>query len=158
LQVKELEDWADLLFGIVDGVAHRAVEEAFNGGVEVVQRHQPVDVLVEDALDRGLEGVQQRAFPLGQMTAGGAVTADGLEYLGQQGELVGGEGIIVDVLRRVLVAGQGDALGAEGQLVVDDVALCHEDVAQLVMRGFRLGQQTSGDHFVGVGAGITDCP
>jgi hypothetical protein len=101
----------------------------------------------------GLECVEQRAFAARQVLAGGAHLADGLKYLLQQRELVGGERIHRNELGCVLVAAQADRIANKTELVVDDIALASKGIAQGHMGGFGLGQQAFADDFVGIAAG-----
>ena len=71
-------------------------------GIEAVERDQNADLLPGHRLAGVLEGVEQRAFALGEVQAGGPGLADGLEDLLQELELVRGErvglGEVVGVL------------------------------------------------------------
>ena len=66
---------------LVDGALDRGVEEALDRRIEAIERHQRADLFVLRLLGRALEGVEGGAFALGEMQAGGAGLADGLEDL-----------------------------------------------------------------------------
>ena len=128
-----------IAWGLVDGTLGAGVDEAFDARVEVVQGHQGVDVAIGVAHGGRLEGIEQGTLALGQVLAGGADLADRFKDLLQQGELVRRERVAGDEFGGVLVAFHGHRVADEGQLVVDDVALLFETVAQGHVCGFGLG-------------------
>ena len=129
------------------------VEEALDGRVETVQRHQHADLFSGQLDGRGLERVEHGALATGQVQAGGAVTADGLEHLLHQLELVGGEGVVADEVQLVGIRLEGHADMAEGELVLEDVALGAVDGCERRTGLLGLAQQALLDDLVDVGAG-----
>jgi hypothetical protein len=71
----------------------------------------------------------------------------------QQRELVGRKRVTGNEFRRVLVALHRHRVADEGELVVDDVTLLFEAIAQGDVASFGLGQQAFADNFVGIGTG-----
>ena len=90
------------VLGLVDGLLDRRVEEALDGRVEAVERHQDADVLEGDRFRRRLEGVEDRPLATGQVQPGRPGLADRLEDLLDQLELVGGERVVLDEVVAVL--------------------------------------------------------
>ena len=79
LDVERLQ--AGVRLRLVDGLLDRRVEEALDGRVEVVQRHQDADLVDGNGLRRRLEGVEHRPLATSQVHAGGPGLADRLEDL-----------------------------------------------------------------------------
>ena len=71
----------------------------------------------------------------------------------QQSELVWRERVAGDEFSGVLVTTQGHRVAREPELIVDDVALAGERIAQRNVGSLRLGQQALADDFVGIAAG-----
>ncbi len=65
----------------VDGALGAGVDEALDGRVEIVKRDQGFGATVGVALGCRLECVEQGALTLGEVLAGGAHFANGLEHL-----------------------------------------------------------------------------
>ena len=121
LDVERLQ--AGVRLGLVDGLLDRRIEEALDGRVEVVQRHQDADFVDRDGLRRRLEGVEHRPLATGQVHTRGPGLADRLEDFLDQLELVRGEGVVLDEILAVLELAERHAAVLEGELVLEDVAL-----------------------------------
>ena len=121
LDVERLQ--ARVRLGLVDGLLDRRIEEALDGGVEVVQRDQNADFVDRNGLCCRLEGVEHRPFATGQVHTRGPGFADRLEDFLDQLELVGSEGIVLDEIVAVLELPERHAAVLESELVLEDVAL-----------------------------------
>ena len=101
-QEKNLEDVyikllkAGIIGSLSDSLLDCCVEEAVDGRIEVVQRHQYVHVAVGDNLPGSLESIQDGPLATGQVQASGPNLANRLEDFLEQFELVRNKRVILD--------------------------------------------------------------
>lgn len=139
--------------GLVDGGFDDAFEEALDGGVKAVEGHQDADGFALKLDGGGLEGVEHGALAAGQVQAGDAVAADGLEDLLHQLELVRGEGVNGGKVGGAGVGFEGHADIAKAELVFEDVGLGVVEGLQCLAGGLGLAQEALLDDLVHIGAG-----
>ena len=115
---------AGVVFGLIDGPLDRRIEEALDGRVEPIQRHQDADFLLGNLLCRRLEGIEDGPLATGRCRPVAPALRIDSKILWTSWNWYGANGIILHEVIGVLEVLEGHAAVLEGQLVLEDVALC----------------------------------